>query len=82
MIKALEIAQIISGSIVGDEQQSISHIRPIKSKEKGGLAIVFAKKDLSHISEAFADIIIGPPEILECNVKTKIDYRQLKSRQN
>lgn len=72
MIKVSEIAQIIRGKIIGDKQAEITTIRPIQSDENGGLAIVFAKKDLKFISETSADVIIGPEEIEHCSATTKI----------
>ncbi|WCE30855.1 UDP-3-O-(3-hydroxymyristoyl)glucosamine N-acyltransferase [Vibrio sp. SCSIO 43137] len=78
MIKVSEIAQIVSGEIIGNEQMEIDTIRPVQSDEKGGLAIVFAKKDLRFISETSADVIIGPQEILESSAECKIVIDQLK----
>lgn len=72
MIKVSEIAQIIGGKIVGNGQAEISTIRPINSDENGGLAIVFAKKDLKFISETLADVVVGPEDIQHCSVPTKI----------
>ena len=72
MIKVSEIAQIIEGTIVGDALAKISTIRPVNSDEKGGLAIVFAKKDLKFISETSADVVIGPEDIQNCPAPTKI----------
>lgn len=72
MIKVSEIANIVGGDIEGDGISEISFIRPIRSSEKGGLAIVFAKKDLKALSETFADVIIGPKEILNSDAKVKI----------
>lgn len=77
MIKVSELAAIIGGEIVGDGVNEISFIRPIRSHEKGGLAIVFAKKDLKAISETFADVIIGPKDILKSDAKVKIVTEQL-----
>ncbi len=72
MIKVSEIAQIIGGKIEGNEHAVITDIRPIHSDIKGGLAIVFAKKDLKLISETLADVIIGPEAIRASSASTKI----------
>jgi UDP-3-O-[3-hydroxymyristoyl] glucosamine N-acyltransferase len=72
MINVSEIAHIVGGKIEGDEHAEITHIRPIHSDMIGGLAIVFAKKDLKLISETLADVIIGPEAIRASSAKTKI----------
>ncbi len=72
MITVSEIAQIVDGHIDGDPSVKIDHIRPVKSDQIGGLAIIFSKKDLKGISETSADVILGPKEILSSVAKTKI----------
>jgi UDP-3-O-[3-hydroxymyristoyl] glucosamine N-acyltransferase len=72
MITVSEIAQIVNGHIEGDTSIEIDRIRPIISNEKGGLAIVFSKKDLKGISETSAAVVLGPKEILSSVAKTKI----------
>ncbi|CAM4275481.1 UDP-3-O-(3-hydroxymyristoyl)glucosamine N-acyltransferase [Vibrio neonatus] len=77
MIKVSEIAAIIDGEVIGEGVSEISFIRPVRSTKKGGLAIVFAKKDLNALSETFSDVIIGPKKILESDAKIKIVTEQL-----
>lgn len=77
MIKVSEIAQIFAGTIEGNTSLEVSHIRPIQSDEQGGLAVVFSKSDIKHISETLADVVVGPKEILRSNAKTKILVEKL-----
>lgn len=79
MIKVSDIAQIVGGTVVGEKPFEVSQIRSVRSKEQGGLAIVFAKKDLNFLSETLADVIIGPKDILDCTVPVKIVIDRLEA---
>lgn len=76
MFSALDIKKLMHGTLIGDSTFKVNNIRPISSAIDGGLAIVMAPKDLSHISTTRADIIIGPEEIIASSAKAKIiiDY--------
>jgi UDP-3-O-[3-hydroxymyristoyl] glucosamine N-acyltransferase len=72
MLNVSEIAQLLAGKIEGDASITIDKIRPIDSQEKGGLAIVFSRTDLSSVYGTKADILVGPEAILKSPAQTKI----------
>ncbi|EBS7632349.1 UDP-3-O-(3-hydroxymyristoyl)glucosamine N-acyltransferase [Salmonella enterica] len=76
MFSALDINKLMYGTLYGDPSLRVDVIRPMNSPFSGGLAIVMTPKDLLHISNTSADIIIGPQEIITCSAKAKIviDY--------
>lgn len=80
MISALEIAQLLSGRLYGDPSYRIDIVRPLQSKTRGGLAVVFSKKDLDSLSSTTADLLIGPDIILQSPVKNKIVVNFLSAK--
>lgn len=72
MLSVSEIAQLLSGKIEGDASVTVDTIRPVDSPVKGGLAIVFARTDISSVSETEADVLVGPEAILQSPARTKI----------
>ncbi|CAM3943414.1 TPA: UDP-3-O-(3-hydroxymyristoyl)glucosamine N-acyltransferase [Klebsiella pneumoniae] len=72
MFSVMEIATLLSGSYTGDGAIRVNFIRPIRSPDVGGLAIVFAKQDLQFLSGSHADVLIGPDEILDSPAKAHI----------
>lgn len=72
MFSVMEIATLLSGSYTGDGAIRVNFIRPIRSPDVGGTAIVFAKQDLQFLSGSHADVLIGPDEILDSPAKAHI----------
>ena len=73
MLKASDIAILLNGRLVGDQQATANVICPVSTSHAEALAIVLSAHDMKNLSACKASIIIGPKAI--ANIEARVEAK-------